>query len=217
MKFSFNRKLKSLLLSKSRRSIWHRIVLAVACLVVGVTSYALILPALTMNGEYLCGLEAHTHGAACYALNEQGETVLICDKTEHQHDERCLVTQEAENPFICGYAYEHTHEDGCYCDGVLVCTLVEHVHESGCYKPGYTASAEKPEEETVHTITPTKALLLKELGQLEGVTLLERRERAEARCDGGDGEHGERAIRSCRYRRAAEHGGRRGRDAGRGF
>ncbi len=174
MRFSFNRKLKSLLLQHERRSVWFKVLLTVACLVVCVTSYSLILPALTMNGAYVCGLEAHTHGVACYALNEQGETVLICQRTEHQHDEHCLVVEAEPEKYICGHAYEHMHDEGCYCDGALVCTLTEHTHSDACLNPAQLVEPiAQAEGEAPESITPDEAALLLEGGSEELVLVNE--------------------------------------------
>lgn len=48
-----------------RRRIRKRIVAALACIVVFCTTYALILPAVTME-NYACGMTEHTHTEACY-------------------------------------------------------------------------------------------------------------------------------------------------------
>ena len=49
-----------------RRKWWHQVVSAMAAVVVFVTTYALILPAITMEQETVCGLNEHTHSDACY-------------------------------------------------------------------------------------------------------------------------------------------------------
>ena len=43
-----------------------QIVSVLACVVVFCTTYALILPAITMTGTTWCGYEAHEHGESCY-------------------------------------------------------------------------------------------------------------------------------------------------------
>ncbi|MEE1035669.1 MAG: hypothetical protein U0L15_01030, partial [Oscillospiraceae bacterium] len=48
------------------RRIWQRIVGTLACVVVFITTYALILPAITMEKETVCGCEEHTHGEMCF-------------------------------------------------------------------------------------------------------------------------------------------------------
>ena len=56
---------------KHRRQIWKRVVGLLACIVVFCTTYALILPAITMEhtGELTCSLQTlgiHTHSADCF-------------------------------------------------------------------------------------------------------------------------------------------------------
>lgn len=70
---------------RHRRRHWHSVLACLAAVVVFCTTYALILPAITMN--WACGLEAHTHGEACF--DEQG--ALICGLTEHSHTDDCRM------------------------------------------------------------------------------------------------------------------------------
>ena len=56
-----------------RRKIWRKIVASLACLVVFVTTYMLILPAVTMEQAAYCGLQEHQHSDACYELR------LVCE------------------------------------------------------------------------------------------------------------------------------------------
>ena len=56
-----------------RRRTWKKIISILACIVVFCTTYALILPAITLeNHTTYCGLEEHQHGLECY------ERTLIC-------------------------------------------------------------------------------------------------------------------------------------------
>lgn len=57
---------------RRKRKRWQKLVLFLSCLVVFSTTYALILPAITMTEPPLCGLEEHQHGPSCY------EVVLNC-------------------------------------------------------------------------------------------------------------------------------------------
>ena len=60
-----------------RLKYWRRVVIAMACVVVFCTTYALILPAVTLTGDTYCGYdEEHTHSDECY------EKVLICGQEE---------------------------------------------------------------------------------------------------------------------------------------
>ena len=86
-----------------RRRIWKNVVGVLACVVVFCTTYALILPAITMETP-ACGLAEHTHTTECYAKNTSGTaataetaaseeetTTLICNLPEHTHTEECAV------------------------------------------------------------------------------------------------------------------------------
>lgn len=60
--------------------------IALSCIVVVCTVYALSLPAQTMT----CDKEEHTHTAECYDENNK----LICEKEEHTHNEDCNKQEE---------------------------------------------------------------------------------------------------------------------------
>lgn len=137
--------------NKRRRS-WQRAVTGLACVVVFCTTYALILPALTLEHEgqeLTCTLEEHQHGPECYA--EAG--ALLCTIPEgegaHHHNEACydeageLICQQEESD-------GHQHGPDCYGDGELTCTLDEHTHTEECYsqaEPDGNPPKETPEEE----------------------------------------------------------------------
>ncbi len=125
-----------------RQKQWRRIVTAMACVVVFCTTYALILPAITMTGETYCGLEEHTHRPEeCY------ERVLVCglEETEaaeestsgHTHTDTCY---ETENVLVCGEepSAGHLHSEDCYDgEGNLTCGQTEtagHSHSEECYQ-----------------------------------------------------------------------------------
>ena len=118
-----------------RRVWWQRIVRAMSMVVVFCTTYALILPAITMQLEPICGLESHTHGEGCYVGTETlsftctpGESVL------HTHEDRCFDRQGNQ---ICPHMEksEHTHTADCYADQALICGREEvqaHSHGEAC-------------------------------------------------------------------------------------
>lgn len=56
--------------ANKNRSIWRKFVRAMACLVVFCTTYALILPVITLEQDYSCGLEEHVHADHCYITYE---------------------------------------------------------------------------------------------------------------------------------------------------
>ena len=60
--------------------------IALSCIVVVCTVYALSLPAQTMA----CDKEEHTHTAECYDENNE----LICEKEEHTHTDDCNKQEE---------------------------------------------------------------------------------------------------------------------------
>lgn len=99
-----------------RHKWWLRAVGILACLVVFITVYALVLPAITMEGTPTCGLEEHTHTDDCY------EVQLTCTNTDPDHE----------------------HSDACYTKTVI-CGLEEHIHSDDCYSPAETLAADQEE------------------------------------------------------------------------
>lgn len=145
------------LLEKRRTARWRKVVSVLAMVVVFCTTYALILPAITMERETVCGLEEHTHTEDCYrteilypqsTMNCSAETLGV-----HTHDGSCY---DGDGSLICGYAdfALHTHDAYCYSeDGSLICTLPEikvHTHTARCYTEKRTLLCEE-EEELGHT------------------------------------------------------------------
>lgn len=93
--------IKKLLKDKARLKKWKRITLALSCVVVFCVVYALTLPAITLEGKTICGMEEHTHTEECFQDDE-----LVCGKEEHQHTEDCYEKEE-EQPV----EEENTQED----------------------------------------------------------------------------------------------------------
>lgn len=117
-----------------RKKRWHKIVTVLASVVVFCTTYALIMPAVTMQTDTYCGYEEHVHTDDCY---EQVRT-LLCELSEegHEHGDECYEEQPV---LICNKEETegHTHGDGCYeQQSVLSCenTDPEHVHDDECYE-----------------------------------------------------------------------------------
>lgn len=146
---------------RKRNRIWRSIVTGIAGVVVFCTTYALILPAITLETqEYICGQEAHTHGPECYQLTcgleeifshthsdecYDGQT-LICtleERTVHHHTASCY----SQPTPICGQeaAEAHTHTTACSgIQPVLVCGQEEaqaHAHSDACYTDGVLTCA----------------------------------------------------------------------------
>lgn len=129
---------------RRNRKRWQKIATALCALVVFCTTYALILPAITL--EKGCPIPEHTHGPECYTqVTARQETALSCAAQIHQHTDSCY--DEHHNP-VCGYAdfLVHVHEECCYDgSGNLRCTLPEvkaHSHDEGCYAPGHSHGAD---------------------------------------------------------------------------
>ena len=117
-----------------RKRRWYQVMTCLAAAVVFCTTYALILPAITLEKQ--CALPEHTHTEACYT-SEQGD--LICTQStepQHTHTEECY--QETQD-LVCGMSEStgHTHGAECYDqEGNLICGQEEsegHVHGEACY------------------------------------------------------------------------------------
>ncbi len=126
-----------------RRSIWERIqeiinkhvihgkwvrsVIALSCVVIFITTYVLVMPAVTLSGTPDCGQEEHRHTDDCYETQSE----QICGLEEHTHSDDCY---DEDGNLICGLE-EHVHNDGCYeTEEVLTCGMEEHIHTADCYK-----------------------------------------------------------------------------------
>lgn len=120
-------------LNKKRllRQRWHRWFSVPACVVVFVTAYALILPAVTLDTapDTYCGQEEHIHTDECYEIPGVPEhTVIDCPVQQglHIHTAACygeggalLCTEDS--PQII-----HHHDSFCFdSSGELLCTLPE--------------------------------------------------------------------------------------------
>lgn len=142
--------------SNKKKARWKKIMAVLACGVVFCTTYALILPAITMeqSKKPVCTEEQvsrHVHTPEC----QNDEKELICgyaDYVLHTHDENC---KDENGHVICGLkeVKEHRHTESCYesravqmpdgeneqeveTEKVLVCKEPEeiyHEHSSSCY------------------------------------------------------------------------------------
>ena len=130
-----------------RKNRWYKVVTCLAAVVVFCTTYALILPAITM--ETKCDIPEHTHTESCYTqVTSVTKKVPVCTAESlgiHHHTDACY---DSEGTLICGYAdfVIHRHDASCYDEnGNLWCPLQEigahqHTHqpyqspeEPGCY------------------------------------------------------------------------------------
>ena len=129
-----------------RKRTWYKILFVPICLVVFVTTYALILPAITMEStpDTYCGIAEHVHTDDCYELPGtpahkeiqctaganlgQGEYII------HKHDSFCF---DDSGELLCALAEqdEHVHTDACYDGDSLICGLatgIVHQHTADC-------------------------------------------------------------------------------------
>lgn len=121
-----------------RKRLRHRVVTVLAGVVVFCTTYALILPAITL--EKHCDIPEHTHTDACYAqVTSVEKRVPVCSAETlkiHRHTADCY---DADGNPTCGYAnfVVHSHDSSCYDEkGNLWCPLPEieaHRHTADCY------------------------------------------------------------------------------------
>ena len=126
---------------RRRRHLWRKIVCVLAAVAVFGTTYALILPAITLE-KTGCSIPEHTHTQTCWTKVEQDAPLTpVCTLESlnlHRHTSDCF--DEEGNP-VCGESdfVVHTHDDSCYdAEGKLWCPLPEireHTHSAGCYAP----------------------------------------------------------------------------------
>ena len=108
---------------------------AAAAVVVFVTTYSLILPAITMEKKTFCGIDEHEHTDECYNVTK----TCVCGRDEiegHEHTDSCF---SEEKILVCeNDAEEHVHEDECYeIERILTCGRQEvegHTHEESCFE-----------------------------------------------------------------------------------
>lgn len=165
-------------LKKQRRfKLWQRIVGALACVVVFCTTYALILPAITMEQTAYCGMEDHVHTAECYerrlicgfdedverhdnseALNTDGVSIELHESSDesgtvHVHTDECY---EQRQELICELEETsgHIHDESCVqTEQVLVCTE-DHEHTEECFEQSEVYICGLTEGEGSHTHGP---------------------------------------------------------------
>lgn len=121
-----------------RKRLRHRVVTVLAGVVVFCTTYALILPAITLEKQ--CDIPEHTHTDACYAqVTSVEKRFPVCSAETleiHRHTADCC---DADGNPTCGYAdfVVHRHDSRCYDEtGNLWCPLPEieaHRHTADCY------------------------------------------------------------------------------------
>lgn len=135
-----------------RKNRWYKVVTCLAAVVVFCTTYALILPAITM--ETKCDIPEHTHTESCYTqVTTVTKKVLVCTAESlgiHQHTDACY---DSKSTLICGYAdfVIHRHDASCY-DEDGKCPLPEmaaHEHTDSCYALPEAVSEEGAEPDLI--------------------------------------------------------------------
>ena len=135
-----------------RKKRWYRVVTCLAAVVVFCTTYALILPAITL--EKKCEIPEHTHTEACYTkVTTQEKRNLACgvdaDTVIHHHDSSCY--DENGNLWcLLPEVSAHVHGEDCY----TVPTIEPpHVHTAECYarERGELICTESTEPVHLHT------------------------------------------------------------------
>ena len=135
-----------------RKKRWYRVVTCLAAVVVFCTTYALILPATTL--EKKCEIPEHTHTEACYTkVTTREKRNLACgveaDTVIHYHDSSCY--DENGNLWcLLPEVSAHVHGEDCY----TVSTIEPpHVHTAECYarERGELICTESTEPVHLHT------------------------------------------------------------------
>jgi len=145
MRFDLNQEVKERSSKHRRKQRWHKRVSAMAAVVVFCTTYALILPAITMEKQ-VCELEEHIHAEACYVpfVEESRLELKACSLGGQLSGD--AGEQIGEIDLIV-----HTHDELCYdADGQLMCGLEEvelHRHTADCYESVEPSGGDAPAAE----------------------------------------------------------------------
>lgn len=167
MRDDHGRMIKEMNRNSHEKSIWKRIITVLACVVVFGTTYALILPAITMDAKktLVCTEDyvIHTHDENCY--NPDGN--LICgleEVKEHRHTEECYKEvpaqteaedQEISKELICSEpeVIYHAHNEHCFDENeMLICKerqVLKHQHTDQCFVTEKEEEKELQEPEEV--------------------------------------------------------------------
>lgn len=169
MRTGFESEAKKMTIKRKWHSRWVKAVTVLASVTVFCTTYALILPAITMSADTYCGHEEHKHDESCY------ERQLICVLEEGAEKELEVVSEEVtvvtkEQVLVDD---GHTHEEACYeTETVLICDIEEveakeavvdeetgevieeavegHTHTDACYETVETLVCGEEEREAVY-------------------------------------------------------------------
>ena len=148
-----NKKIGVYTRKKFHKKRWRQFAFMMACIVVFCTTYALLLPAVTLEKKAACGLEEHQHEESCY------EDRLVCGQEE---------------------SGEHRHSDICY-RKVLACGKEVHVHSADCFQDKFLEGAMDGDFLADYTGEDAGTSLLEaaaDAGEETGTSLLEEKEDA---------------------------------------
>ena len=178
---------------KKQRNVkrWQKVVGFLAAIVVFCTTYALILPAITMSKTLVCTLEEHTHTEECYVQ----ERIMDCELEEmegHKHTESCYM----DNRTLSCQKQEsqgHVHGEGCFLkEQILTCEqqTVElqdgHKHGETCYDEEQNLICLTEESEPVEVVVHehTESCYTEQTTQICGLEEIEAHVHTEACYEG---------------------------------
>ncbi|MBR0397118.1 MAG: LPXTG cell wall anchor domain-containing protein [Eubacterium sp.] len=126
---------------------------AIAMMVVFITTYTLIMPAVALERKNVPDVKGLN-------LSEQNVKALNCHFPVHQHTEECYKkvpeydaggrktgTKKVLNCWKADWVV-HEHDANCYENGLLVCSLpeyMEHIHDASCYTMQRVLTCDKEE------------------------------------------------------------------------
>ena len=133
-----------------QKDLWRKIVSVLGCFVVFCTTYALILPAITMDQGTICGMVEHQHTSDCYIMSESGHVHIDACYTETVTYTCGMEEAEDGGGFFAGifgadsssssaveYEPAHSHTDACTESSIeLTCGMEEavpHSHDDTCF------------------------------------------------------------------------------------
>lgn len=143
MEDSLAKKVERYIRSRHQKKHRTQLLRCLALLVAFATVYALIVPAVTLSNETVCGMEAHVHDESCWSVElASPQPQLVCGAGKsgeiliHTHDSYCyddmgnLICELPEREF-------HSHSDACYQEiKEYTCTEVQdlgHTHDASCF------------------------------------------------------------------------------------
>lgn len=102
---------------------WKKVLFFLSIIVVFCTTYMLILPAITLETETVCGITEHTHSDECYSESD----AAVCELQEHIHSDECYSEASEESTEaseeLSEADAEHIHTEECFTvNGDIICS-----------------------------------------------------------------------------------------------